>query len=877
MRRSLAVALFFAVLAVAMTWPLAINLDRFTADPEDPYLNTFILHWDYAATVSDPLSLFHAPMFHPARYALAFSENMYGIALPLFPLFAAGLPPLAVYNIAIILGFALSGWAAWLLALRVTGSTAGAFVAGIFYAFLPYRFVQLTHLQHVWSMWLPLMLLALFEYRRRPGWRSAALFGAAFLMNGLSNIHWLVFGSFAIAATAVLLIALSDDRKAWLPLAASTAFAAIMLLPFLIPYAKASELYGMKRIAGDVKAYSATLSDWFMVGGRSYLYESFRGAHRENHELNLGFGIVALLLCAAALLLAKRRGEQPAMPDPPPRAATATLRLLDLLAIFCAVLSYLALSAGRLDLGIVRMSDPSVPMMLGVVLLILRLWLSSSIRSFLARSRFSAEQWCCFLWIAIGVVGSLGMNAFLHQFLYDRIPVFAAIRVPARWGMVAYTGLTIPIAIGVQSLIDRVRWRRTAFAGIAAVLMLEFFTPPLRWWSAAGETPAMYRWLAGAGVSGAMLEIPTSLGSDEYHYLLRATEHGVPLVNGVSGFFPKDYSEIERLLSGQPIGDALLERLEQYGCSTIVVHADRLFDRSPAVRDWLRLELRRGRLVFLRRFDHGVEGDYVFAVAEREPKIASLRSSRDDAALAAFIDQSGRTRNASPFGALQEPRHGSWVSGPLTVSGWALAPHGIREVNLLFGNGRLRVPAELRPWPQLTRELFPWYPGVPKPAFSKTFEEPLRGLRRDTDLQVEIVDGRGRRVLLDDVWFTWTGPDTKTRRWKPARRTIHPSSWRARELQALILSLGLDPGVESNAILDGRASIDELVRVWAQRYTGRPDSEFVDACYAILLLRGPDAIGRDFYLRQLRGGASRDDVIDAMLSSDEFSIAQGLR
>ena len=95
--RELSVVAFFALLAVVMTWPLLPNLDKASADTEDPYLNTFILYWDYLATFSDPMSLFNAPIFHPAPYSLAFSENLYGIALFLFPLYAFGFPPLAAY------------------------------------------------------------------------------------------------------------------------------------------------------------------------------------------------------------------------------------------------------------------------------------------------------------------------------------------------------------------------------------------------------------------------------------------------------------------------------------------------------------------------------------------------------------------------------------------------------------------------------------------------------------------------------------------------------------------------------------------------------------------------------------------------------------
>jgi hypothetical protein len=890
------VALLFILLSVAFTWPLAVNLDRAAADPEDPFLNTFILHWDYRGTFSDPLALFHAPIFHPARYALAFSENLYGIAVFFFPLFAAGVPPLAVYNIAVIAGFALSGWAAFLLARSLSGSTGAAIVAGLFFAFLPYRFTQLTHLQHVWSMWLPLLLLALIRFHRAPGWKNAVLFGVAFLFNGLSNIHWLVFGSFAAGVSGFFLALTSERWREWMKLVAATAVAGVLLLPFLLPYVRASEMYGMKRQEGEVRAHSATLSDWILIGGRTRLYDASRGAFRENHELNLGFGITALLLCGAGALLTSRRsrsleahGVRRTVTDasvalPERQASRVALRTIDVLLVLTAALAYVAATHAVFDAGFLRMRDASVPAMLFALLLLARLWVTGIAPSFLARSRFSIESWAAFLWIPMGIVGSFGMNAFFHQFLYARIPVFASIRVPARWSMIAYAGISVLIAFGVVAL--RERFARSAparrlaavgtpvFAG--AILLLELNTVPVRWWPVDPRHPQVYQWLRNAPISGAVFELPMEMGSDEYGYLLRQTHHGKPLVNGVSGFFPRHVEELAWLLGRTPIDDRLLDRLQQYGCSTIVVHADRLFDRTPAVRDWLRLELRRGRLVFLRRLDHGIEGDYVFAVARREPNIALLRDPPDGEALNAFLE-GRRTYNETTFGVLEEPKGGSWIDGPLTVSGWALSPEGIVEVNLLFGSGRIRVPAELHPRPKLTTEVFPWYSNVERPAFRKTFDTPLRGLPRDTDLQVEVVDGSGRRTYLDAAWFTWRAEDRNERReWRPKRRVIHPSSWRAAELDALLVSLGADPALERPRIVDGRSSIAGYAHQWRERHNGLTDAQFIDRAYEILLKRPSEPAGKTFYLRQLGRGASRADIVDAMIASDEFAHAHGI-
>jgi len=78
----MAVFVLFVVLSVVMTWPLAPNLDRAVADPGDPLLNAWIMEWTWHSLTTDPANFWHAPIFHPLRYTIAFSENLLGITLP---------------------------------------------------------------------------------------------------------------------------------------------------------------------------------------------------------------------------------------------------------------------------------------------------------------------------------------------------------------------------------------------------------------------------------------------------------------------------------------------------------------------------------------------------------------------------------------------------------------------------------------------------------------------------------------------------------------------------------------------------------------------------------------------------------------------------
>ena len=654
-RQHLVAALLFAALTVAMTWPLAPNLNRAVSDPGDPFINIWILDWDHWATLHQPLSLFHANIFHPAKYTLALSENLYGVALLLMPLRIAGVPPIAAYNLALLAGFALCGFGAYLLGHRLTGSWAAGMAAGVFYAYVPWRWVQLPHVQHAWGGWLPLMLWALLRYVERPTTKRAAVFAALFVINGLTNIHYLLFGAFAIAAAAGL-VAWTGFRD-WKRLLVASAIGAVILLPFLYPYLAVAKVYGMQRQWDEVLQYSAIPSDWLRSGPQVRLYASLHDATIDP-ERWLFPGALAIVLSAIGIVVAWRE-------------------------------------RGKIALAL--------------------------------------------LWIVIGFCGSLGLHFEFHSFLFGAVPGFRSIRAPARWAVIAYIGMAILVALATAALARRNRW----IALVVPVLFaLELRVAPYRWYLTSPEPPQVAKWMATQ--AGAFAELPKGEGAIDYFTMLWATTHHRPITNGVSGFTPPDAVRLQWLSSLDPIPDEFFVELRRLGVRHVVVHTEFLGPRSQATRAWVGREVARGRLAFVRRFDAGAGGDWVFRIGARGPIPDELRR---------FIaDQ--QTRSGSTFGALDFPPKDAVFHGEAMFSGYALSPYGIRNVDLLFNNGRIRMPAELRPEPSL-HQVFPWYPNVPKPRFVAKFPARPPGVWEKTDVQVEITDGRGEKTRLWTLFLTW--------------------------------------------------------------------------------------------------------------------------
>jgi hypothetical protein len=504
----------------------------------------------------------------------------------------------------------------------------------------------------------------------------------------------------------------------------------------------------MKRGDGESAGASATWNDWLIAPRQTAIYGRLIDEEQRHGERQLFPGALALLLAAAAIFMTPRR-ETPSLSLPP-----RSLRWLDFLIVALAIATYIGAVAnemhivwrGRLLLDFGR---SYVPAMLLAICIIIRLAMrfpralsEGNLRTAISRSRFSFEFWAAALWIAVGVIGSLGMNTFFHAFLFHKVMPFRAIRVPARWAMIAYTGLVGWSAAGAAAF--RRRW---IVPLLLAVALIDIW-PRIRWEHALVEPAPVDRWLAQSH-AGPLIELPINRLNVLYLYLLRATTHHVPIFDGISGFEPP----LHYVLREQPLSDSTFLLLERNGCRFVLIRPEGFGWQLPQALAWLRRGLARGHLVFLRRFDGGTTGDWLFALSRVEKNWQRFHAPGPEEQLARLLDGKA-TYNGSTFGQLYQPKHQSEISGPMTVSGWALSPHGIREVNVLLDNGRFRVAAGLFAREDVTR-LYPWYPQTPKPAFATMIPRRPRGVPEETDVQVEIIDGTGRRTLLPDVLVTW--------------------------------------------------------------------------------------------------------------------------
>ncbi len=708
---------FFAFLAltVAVTWPWARHLRDTAPDAGDPYLNSWIMWWDWWATFHQPFHLFDGNIFFPLKYSLAFSEHNYGIALLFFPAYALGIRPLTVQGVATLLGFAFSGYGAFRLTRTLTGSTGAGLVAGIAFAFTPYRYHQLSHVNYLFSGWIPIVLEAMVLFVRKRTPNRASWLGVAFLMNGLSVIHWLVLTLVPLAAVGLVLAVrqrAERDPDLWKRGALALGAAGVALLPFLIPYQKASKLYGMVRNPEETLAYSALPKHWLTSSPTNRLW-GWLGSPAEG-ELALFPGLLMLLLPVAAYFLVG-----PAPEGVAGRATTSpsrrTLAILDAVSLAAGTLalfvSFWPIHLHLFGKQVLRATDPGRAFAVLFVALAIR-WCLAWPRAF----RFSGASLpdslrglrrddaliVGLLLAGIGFLGSFGLRLPFHRVLYETVFLFRSIRAPARWAMVAHLGLALLAGLGALRIAERLAARKpgrpvaAAVFGAAALAMLFELYAPLKTVVMRGEADPdeATLFLKATPMKGGIVELPVSDAvHGNYRYVLRAADHGKPLVNGVSGFGVAHVEKLEELLRQKPVPPELLNLLESTPVSYLVVHSS-WYSREDldALRIFLSGALRSGRLRFVGRF--GPARDDIFAVAKTEPQ--AMASPAPLWKLESLGDLASRGReDEGLLGSIDDPGEGAAVTGELLVRGWARRPDEDLAVTVLI-DGEVSEPASFK-------------------------------------------------------------------------------------------------------------------------------------------------------------------------------------
>jgi hypothetical protein len=305
-----AVVVTFLALTALITYPQVTQLGTSVPYHSDPYFSMWRLAWVAHAIRTDPRALFEANIFYPAHDTLGYSDAMLLPGAAAAPLFWAGMNPVLIYNLALLGAFALSGYAAFLLARVLTGSVTGSIVAGVIYAFAPYRFCHYMHLELQFVFWTPFALLLVHRIVAAGRMRDGVLLGLTLAAQLLSSIY---VGVFALTYAAVLMPALlvltgaRQVRRFLVPTMVGAMLTIAIVTPYMVAYGHAARGVGLRSL-DEVRVYSASMTNYLSAPAISRLYGWTASTDRSwADEMNLFPGLLACALAGLGILRGRGR------------------------------------------------------------------------------------------------------------------------------------------------------------------------------------------------------------------------------------------------------------------------------------------------------------------------------------------------------------------------------------------------------------------------------------------------------------------------------------------------------------------------------------------------------------------------------------------
>ncbi|HUQ89770.1 MAG TPA: hypothetical protein VM096_19565 [Vicinamibacterales bacterium] len=623
MNSTRSVALVYAALSVALTWPLVLGIGSdVPGDLGDSLLNMWILGWG-AEHVPRLLigsigwsEFWNANIFHPDPLALALSEHLFGQVLQILPVYWLTGNIILCYNLLFVSTFALSAFGTYLLVRDLTGDKRAAFIAGLIYGFLPYRIASIPHLQVMSSQWMPFALYGINRFVTTGSTRALIGGTAALVMQNWSCGYYLLY-----FAPFVPLFALHrmwtqgtfGHRRTWLGLGAAAATTLLLTLPFLFPYQEAQRVFGIERPFGEIVQFSANVWSYLTASENLKLFgKVLRFYPHGEGETFLGF--VPWLLASVAVASLVRtafRKDASVSSVPPWLTYVSAFLLVIVLAQLIGILSVVFF--GGFELGLIRARTPQRLIIQLAIALALLLAISPRARlegGRIARSPIALAFTLTILamWLSLGPQPNAGeryVSGFgLYGLLYEYVPGFNGVRVPARYAMIAGLFLAILSGYGYRAL-SALRIPHSALIAIAVLILMEGAAIPLeinRTWSqneamppagvmSYSHAPPVYARVRELPAGTALTEFPFGDAAWEIRYVYYAASHWKPVTNGYSGSFPPNYKErVARLHRISQDPEAAWMSLTHSGSTHAVVHRNAFANVADAdtVENWLK-------------------------------------------------------------------------------------------------------------------------------------------------------------------------------------------------------------------------------------------------------------------------------------------------
>lgn len=227
-REILLIFIVYLTLTLFMTYPAVTRLDsHYIGSGSDMWIFPWNDWWLRKCLLEGNNPFYTTWMFYPEGVSLVYHNFSWLNTLVRLPL-SAILGSISAYNLVFILNLTLGGVAMYVLARYLTEDKKAAFLAGLIFAFWPFRLAHFNRPNTITTQWAPLGLLFVIRtIREGREWRDGLLAGLFLGLAGLTR--WLQLALAGVVTALYLACSLLLERERW----TAKTFAALALAGFV--------------------------------------------------------------------------------------------------------------------------------------------------------------------------------------------------------------------------------------------------------------------------------------------------------------------------------------------------------------------------------------------------------------------------------------------------------------------------------------------------------------------------------------------------------------------------------------------------------------------------------------------------------------------
>ncbi|MCX7973893.1 MAG: discoidin domain-containing protein [Candidatus Aminicenantes bacterium] len=622
------------ILIVVMTYPLILHLnDHLPSDLGDPLYLVWLIGHASNKIKEGLTNYWDGRFFYPHTQTVLYSD--YVPALTFLGLLPALISKnfIFTYNFLWLLSFFLSGLGAYVLIYHLTRSRWASFIGSLIFTFSPVSFAHISHLELLFSAWLPFCFLFLHRFFEKPNLSNLSLALLFLAIQALFCGHYGLYAAFFMGLFGLILTFYRGfwlNPRFWLKTIIGIAISAFLLFPFFWPYFPVHRKMGFAWTFNDVRHYSAEIQNYLSVPPWNLIFSRILDSKAQpEHQVFLGFCPIILVFlwlifnrffyptykpffikAIASWLRFKKKDEKT-------KRQSIFIYILDIF-LFILVLDIIVIlfrNGFHLDLGIFSISSRRLknPVFLFLSLLVLRYTLhpgwstikqkvislvkrdrdrlrnSSSSFEALSPSDFQVNSDLYLLMALLGwlfsfgpVVSFKGTRLFTGPYflLYNWVPGFKLMRVPSRFSEMVVLALSVLCGLALASFINskKVHFSKKPFLWlIMGLILLEQISIPLPLAPLPnkGKLPEIYQTIAAMSPEIVLIELPLPENRLNYYQeslpMFYSIFHRHRIVNGYAGFIPPAYSIIQEAMEFFP-SEATVALLRRLKVDLILVH-----------------------------------------------------------------------------------------------------------------------------------------------------------------------------------------------------------------------------------------------------------------------------------------------------------------